>query len=110
MTSASTIMPVEIGRANQHDVKITWQDGHGSVYPARALRLACPCAGCVDEMTGRVRLLAAGIPDDVHPVAIQIVGRYAVNVRWSDGHDTGLYAFDRLRQQCPCTACAAGRR
>ncbi len=89
--------PVEIGRANQHDVKIRWQDGQESVYPARELRLQCPCAGCVDEVTGQKRLIINQIPQDVHPLKIDLVGRYAISITWSDGHNTGIYAFDRLR-------------
>ena len=102
MAHAAMPVPVEIGRANAHDIKMHWQDGHESVYPARTLRLACPCAGCIDEMTGQVRLVATSVPDGVHPVAVNVVGRYAINIRWSDGHDTGLYAFDKLRAMCPC--------
>ena len=95
-------VPREIGRANQQDVKITWQDGHESIYPARDLRLKCPCAGCVDEVTGQLRLIASSIPQDVHPVKVDLIGRYAISVQWSDGHNTGIYAFDRLRKMCPC--------
>ena len=91
------VVPTEITRANQHDVRIRWQDGHDSVYPARALRLACPCAGCVDEMTGAIRILPTHIPPDVHPVTISVVGRYAITIHWSDGHHTGIYTFERLR-------------
>ena len=99
--------PIEVGRANAHDVKILWQDRHVSVYPARVLRLQCPCAGCVDEVTGQVRVVAASIPADVRPLAIQLTGRYGISIRWSDGHATGIYAFARLRQQCPCAECRA---
>ena len=96
------MIPIEIGRANQHDVRITWQDGHVSVYPARELRLACPCAGCVDEMTGQLRVLPTNVPQDAHPLKIDLVGRYAISIQWSDGHNTGIYAFDKLRKLCPC--------
>jgi DUF971 family protein len=95
-------VPVEIGRANEHDVRIRWQDGHQSVYPARALRLACPCAGCVDEVTGIVRVIATSVPANVHPLRIEPIGRYAIAIHWSDGHHTGIYAFELLRQRCPC--------
>jgi len=97
--------PLEIGRANLYDVKIKWQDGHEGVYPARHLRLNCPCAGCVDEVTGKRRLTAAMVPDDVKPLGIQLVGNYAISITWSDGHATGIYAFDRLRAMCPCETC-----
>ena len=101
MTAAPAV-PKEIGRANQHDVKITWQDGHVSIYPARQLRLACPCASCVDEMTGAIRVIVSSVPEDVHPLALSLVGRYAVTPQWSDGHHTGIYSFELLRKLCPC--------
>ena len=108
MASAQVSIPVEIGRANQQDVKIAWQDGHVSVYPARALRLACPCAGCIDEVTGQIRVIGLSVPYDVHPLKIDVVGRYAISIQWSDGHNTGIYAFDRLRSLCPC--CQASKQ
>ena len=102
MAETQLPLPVEIGRANQHDIRITWHDGHESVYPARELRMRCPCAGCVDETTGALRLVAASVPQDVHPLTINLIGRYAIGIQWSDGHATGIYAFDRLRKLCPC--------
>ncbi|PIQ83473.1 MAG: hypothetical protein COV75_07480 [Candidatus Omnitrophica bacterium CG11_big_fil_rev_8_21_14_0_20_63_9] len=102
MAETTQPQPREITRAGEHDVKIIWQDGHESVYPARALRLACPCAGCVDEMTGVVRLIDTSISHDVHPVKIDLVGRYAISITWSDSHRTGIYSFDLLRKLCSC--------
>lgn len=99
MSETAIPTPAEIGRANQHDVKVRWQDGHESLYLARELRLACPCAGCVDEVTGHIRVLPANVPQDVHPLKIEIVGRYAIAIHWSDGHHTGIYSFEYLRNQ-----------
>lgn len=99
-------VPVEIKRANVHDVAIDWDDGHASVYVARELRLACPCANCVDEMTGRKRLDDTDVPADVHPLGISPVGRYAIHFQWSDGHTSGIYTFEHLRRVCPCAECA----
>ena len=110
MAGTQMPMPVEIGRANQHDLKIRWQDGHESVYLARELRLKCPCAGCVDEFTGQIRLIATSIPQDVHPVKVDLIGRYAITIHWSDGHSTGIYSFDILRKLCPCAACRGARK
>jgi DUF971 family protein len=97
--------PVEIGRAGAHDLRIVWLDRHVSVYPARPLRLQCPCAACVDELTGEQRVEAAQVPQDAHPLRVEPVGRYGVSLQWSDGHRTGIYAFARLRAACPCNAC-----
>ena len=106
MTQQRVVLPVEIGRANQHDVKIRWQGGHESIYPARELRLACPCAGCVDEITGVLRVIASSVPRNVHPLKIDLVGRYAISIQWSDGHQTGIYSFALLRRLCSCTECS----
>lgn len=70
---------------------------HVALYPARMLRLACPCAACVDEMSGRPLLDPARVPPDVQPLAVELVGGYGIRVRWSDGHSTGIYTFELLR-------------
>lgn len=67
--------------------------------------MACPCAGCVDEMTGHRTLTEAQVPVDIHPLAIHYVGRYALRFDWSDGHSTGIFPFDFLRDLCGCLEC-----
>lgn len=84
---------------------ISWSDGHASTYDVRRLRLACPCAQCVDEMSGKKLLDDAAIPPDVKPVVINPVGRYAIHIDWSDGHRTGIYTYEHLRNLCPCPEC-----
>ena len=86
-------------------IRVTWRDGHVSEYTAKELRAACPCASCVDEWTGEVRVQAEQIPDDIVARTANRVGNYAVSFVWSDGHSTGIYAFDRLRALCRCSAC-----
>lgn len=90
--------PAEIRQQGPRELAIRWGDGHESRYPVRALRLACSCAVCVDEWSGEGRLDPATIPDDVHPLSITPVGRYAIQVAWSDGHDSGIFPFRRLRE------------
>ena len=78
-------------------LRIRWKDGAASEFVPREVRLLCPCAGCVDEMTG-VRTLRPDMVDDaVYPTAIHYVGRYALQFVWSDGHSTGIYTFEYLR-------------
>jgi DUF971 family protein len=95
------IAPTEDGT----QLRIRWRDGHVSEYGPRQLRLECPCAGCVEEMTGRPLLDPASVAIDVYPLAIHYVGRYALRFDWSDGHTTGIYPFTLLRRLCPCLAC-----
>jgi DUF971 family protein len=92
----TTPIPTEIGRANEHDIRIVWNTGDETIFPARLLRLACPCASCVEEMTGQKILDDTTVPEDVHPLGIQPVGRYAIQINWSDGHSTGMYTWERL--------------
>ncbi|MEO8139192.1 MAG: DUF971 domain-containing protein [Gemmatimonadota bacterium] len=92
-------------------VRIEWTAGaHEGFFPARALRLACPCAACVEEMTGRPVLNPETVPQDVHPLRVALVGAYGLRIEWSDRHSTGIYTFERLLASCPCPACEVGRR
>ncbi len=84
-------------RRRPDGLEIDWGGVDAPVhYPARALRLACPCAACVDEMSGRRTLDPATIPADVHVDSLELVGAYGVRIRWSDGHGTGIYTFELL--------------
>jgi ATP-binding protein involved in chromosome partitioning len=90
--------PTSIRQEGPRELSITWADGRVSVYDVRELRLACACASCVDEWTGEHRLDPASVPEDVRPRSVQGVGRYAIQIDWSDGHSTGIYPFRRLRE------------
>ncbi|RMF73878.1 MAG: DUF971 domain-containing protein [Acidobacteria bacterium] len=80
------------------EIGIVWSDGREDYLDARSVRLACPCAGCVDEMTGRRTLDAARVPADVTAVSWSPVGQYGVSFEWSDGHRSGIYRFALLRE------------
>ena len=82
-------------------LRIEWSDGEVNHFSPRYLRLCCPCAGCVEEMTGRPLLDPARVPMDVHPRAVEYVGDYALRFDWSDGHRTGIYPFPYLRELSP---------
>ena len=111
MRAAVVTRPLEIGRANQHDLRIRWADGHESIYPSAELRLACPCASCgkqaAPQPRGQIRLLPSGI-QTVRPERIELSGGFGIRVHWSDGHSQGLYGFEHLRRICPCCQPGAG--
>ncbi|MGI8914715.1 MAG: gamma-butyrobetaine hydroxylase-like domain-containing protein [Chloroflexota bacterium] len=93
-------------------VEITWADGHQSPYPFAQLRWACPCAHCRGEM-GRPGILATTTTltaAEQQLVDLQLVGRYALQPRWADGHETGIFAFEDLRAICPCSLCMGKRQ
>ena len=102
-------MPDEIVGLLRAKITFKWQDGHETVYPARELRLRCRCAMCIEEGTGVPLLDPTSVPADVVARGIELVGQYAIAVRWSDGHTTGIYNFRDLRANCPCPACVEAR-
>jgi DUF971 family protein len=82
------------------EFEIVWTADDVCRLPFKLLRGECPCAACVNEFTGEKMINPDDIPDDIKPVGMEYSGNYAVKVRWSDGHDTGLFTFERLEQIC----------
>ncbi len=105
MTASSPVQPVDLAQFPNGEIALVWSDGHESYFPGHYLRCACHCAICVDEMSGRKVLVDDRVPADVRATSIHPVGNYGISVHWSDGHDTGIYAFDSLRKLCPCDEC-----
>lgn len=79
-------------------LEILWADGETRVIPARDLRIACPCAACRDEVTGTRLLDPEAVPLTVAPTRIWSVGNYAIGIAFSDGHGSGIYTYQALRQ------------
>jgi len=76
---------------------VTWSDRRVE-FPFSFLRGNCECAHCVNEWTGERMLDLAAIPDDITIERMDQVGGYAVRIHWSDGHNSGLYTWERLRK------------
>ena len=96
----SAIEPREIRQQGEFALQITWADGRVCHHKAFELRRACPCAQCVNEWTGQRVLSPESISEELMIKDLNIVGRYALNFRWSDGHETGIYSFRYLRDSC----------
>ena len=94
------IEPRQIMQEGQAGLRIAWADGRDCLYDAPDLRRVCPCAQCVNEWTGERMLKPETIPDDLTIRDVELVGRYALNFKWSDGHETGIYSFRYLRELC----------
>lgn len=90
---------------------IKWGDEHQTIYDAISLRWLCPCAFCRGEggQPGWLDAAPRLTPDQTRLTDVRLVGRYALAPQWADGHATGIYTFDVLRQRCPCTECTARR-
>ena len=90
-------------------VVILWEDAHRSPFPHRYLRLRCPCANCVDEMSGKRTLDPDTVPQDVKAVDQMPAGKYGVQFLWTDAHYTCIYTYKVLRAACPCMICSEAR-
>ncbi len=104
-------------KKHENAFQIEWKDGHTSWYPYTYLRQMCPCAECAiirhkgkdihslfsPQGDGDVTLIE--VSEDIQPTDIQLVGRYALQFSWNDGHNAGIYPFDVLRETCPGHEC-----
>jgi ATP-binding protein involved in chromosome partitioning len=93
----SRTTPVGFRRRDARTLSVLWEDGHGDDFDVRDLRLACPCAVCIEETSGRPLLDPKSVRPDITPRVISSVGNYAITISWNDGHSTGIYSFERLR-------------
>ena len=92
------------------EFRIDWGEGHISTFPLDALREACPCVVCrgghekmgPDHDPNIIEL----IPMRTYTVeGAEMVGNYAIQFAWSDGHNHGIYTWDYLLRICPCDQC-----
>lgn len=100
----SEIEPRQVKQEDDFTLQITWADDTECRYKAVDLRRSCPCAQCVNEWTGERVLKPESIGEEVEIRDLSLVGRYAINFRWSDGHETGIYSFRYLRELCDRSA------
>ena len=94
------------------ELAVAWADGHESFLPFDALRRECPCAICRgmrEAPADPLRVVTAPARGEVSVRRLVPVGAYAVQIVWSDGHDTGIHSFESLRAACPCRECLAQR-
>jgi DUF971 family protein len=105
--------PEHIAVSKSKGVKIDWKDGHHSEYELRYLRDNCPCATCTGAHGSAPKAKPALSPFQMYQPALKItaleqLGSYAVQIKWNDGHKSGIYSYDHLREICPCADCAGG--
>lgn len=94
------LTPTRLDKFSPTEMLINWSNDERYAVPFVDLRFLCPCAGCVDEHTGERTILRSSIGPDIRPTGVQLVGRYGVQISWSDGHATGMFHFDRLHEIC----------
>jgi DUF971 family protein len=96
-------IPQSIRRLEDGAIEVTWTDGARTGYSPRLLRDACPCATCRERRVepAKPNPLQVLKPEETVPLAIagmQPVGQYAYKIAFSDGHDSGIYTLEYLRE------------
>jgi DUF971 family protein len=93
------MQPTKIQIINKEVLLIKWDDDSESAIRLEKLRRVCPCATCLSE---REKLGKKYIPifnhDQIKVIKLKSVGSYAINIKWGDGHNTGIYEFSFLRK------------
>ena len=109
--ASENLRPVALSKEEPDRLVIQWSDGHRSIYTWKHLRDNCPCAGCRGEFGQPPDPFRILKPSEIAPrpplapVEIAPVGNYAYKIVWNDGHDTGLFTLEYLRQLCQCSEC-----
>lgn len=96
--------PTQLKLTSPQALRIVWSDGQVRDYTVKALRDACPCATCREQ-----RMQSAGPPPllpilsaaEAKPLTLlgmDPVGGYAYSLHFSDGHDTGIFTLEHLRE------------
>ncbi|MDG5767358.1 DUF971 domain-containing protein [Balneolales bacterium ANBcel1] len=88
------------------ELQIVWGDNHQSRFPMEGLRRSCPCVFCQgghDQMGKPVnpKIFLEPATRAWAITNISQVGNYALQLTWNDGHQSGIYRFERLRDMCP---------
>lgn len=90
MSNPRLIIPIE----EESLLRILWDDDRLAGYPFEFLRGWCPCAACQGHGAERHFVTV----QNPRLASINMVGNYALNPRWADGHETGIYSFEYLRE------------
>ncbi len=83
------------------ELAVQWNDGTESYFQLEMLRRACPCAACGGEpdVLGNISRPDVTYTDSSFQLTgWELIGGYALQPRWGDGHSTGLYSFQYLRR------------
>jgi DUF971 family protein len=84
-----------------NEFALSFSDGVEAYLPLPLLRRACPCAACQGEPDALGRVIRPRVeygPRSFDLLKFELVGGYAIQLFWADGHSTGIYSFTYLRR------------
>ena len=98
------VLPTELKLIDPEHLQIAWNDGQVRRYAVTELRKACPCATCREKhgapppSRAELPVITAAEAQPLRIVDMTPTGRYAYSIKFSDGHDTGLFTLEHLRE------------
>lgn len=105
--AASPPRPLALDLKKDHGLTVTWNDGVTSFFPIAYLRRWSPSADArvLREQMAKNRLTvlpaSASSSGPLTALGAELVGNYALRISFSDGHDTGIYTWEYLREIDP---------
>ena len=102
--TSDSLRPLKIYREADRLI-LEWSDGYRGAIPLQKLSDACPCASCNDKRQLPLDPLRVLSDKELEaakpvPVAMPARGAYAYQVVWNDGHDSGIFKLELLRELC----------
>jgi DUF971 family protein len=92
------MLPIKIKIIDQKKLNIIWDDGSEDNLNLRELRKNCPCATCLSEREKQSKMyIPLFSANQITVKSINQVGNYAIQITWSDGHNSGIYEFKFLK-------------
>ena len=99
MSDASRADKVDVER--DRGLTVVFGDGHSCLFTNEELRANCPCASCRDlRNSGQPAWPREGDEAEITILNAELVGHWGISFAWSDGHGTGIFPFDSLREWC----------
>ena len=100
MDERTTADDITVDR-EQAEVVIVFGDGHRCRFGFVEMRVNCPCATCRGARDqGQVPWPRPGQPETLTVTEARLVGAWGLGLTWSDGHATGIYPWESMRQWC----------
>ena len=99
-----TLQPNKIELVSSDCLQIKWNDGQTRQYVVNELRENCPCATCNEKRKAvpppptELTVITVEETQPLRITKMEPTGRYAYAIHFSDGHDTGLFTLESLRE------------
>ncbi len=99
-----SLSPTNLELTPSHRLRIAWSDAQVREYSFRELRDSCPCATCREKRKAppasplQLPIISSAEAQPLKITAMKPVGNYAYSIEFSDGHNTGIYTLETLRQ------------